>query len=96
MAVMLELVILTVLAVVGALLTAVGGWADNGEPFDIRKFYPSILRAIGAGLLVVIGFQGVTVFTYFDFVLAFLGGMGIDAGGHVASKVVSKITSPTV
>jgi hypothetical protein len=86
----IQLIVLTVVAVGGALLSALTGWAENNEPFDIRKFYPSIIRALIAGLLVVVGFEGATSVTFFDYLFALLGGMGVDAGGHRISKVVSQ------
>jgi O-antigen/teichoic acid export membrane protein len=86
----IQLVVLTVVAVGGAILSALSGWADSNELFNIRKFYPSIIRALIAGLLVVVGFQGATEITYFDYLFAFLGGLGVDAGGHRIAKVVSQ------
>lgn len=92
----MDLAILTLLAVLGALLVAIAGWTDSGEPFNIRKFYPSILRAITAGIIVVLGYQTVSSVDTFDFLLVFIAGMGIDAGGkRITDTVKTKVAGTT-
>ena len=94
----IELTGLLIAAVVGALISAVLGWKDavdkaaDPNPFDIKKFWPSIVRAIISALTIFAatytGFANeVTVFTY---ILAFLAGAGIDSAGNKISGIIQK------
>lgn len=75
-------IILILVTVFGAICAAVLGWAESGEIFNPRKFAASIGRAIIAGLLSSLLFQGVTEITIWLFVLALLTGAGVDVVGH--------------
>jgi len=85
----IQLVILATFAFGGAMLTAVTGWTESNEAFNIRKFFPSIVRALVACLIIVLGYQNVVALTVFDYVLAVLAGMGVDAGGKRVGDAVS-------
>lgn len=88
----IELTLLTSLAVLGALLAAGGGWAESGEPFNMRKFYPSLLKAIIAGIVIVLGYRTTSEVNTFDFLLVFVAGMGFDAGGkRVTDAIKTKV-----
>jgi hypothetical protein len=88
----LEIAILALLAVFGALFAAVLGWLDSGEPFNARKFATSVGRAIVAGLLVsltVILVPSTQVGIY-EYISSFLLGAGVDVLGNRAAGVVIK------
>lgn len=77
--------IIATAAVIGALFSATLGWLDSAEPFEPRKFTSSILRAIVAGIVLAVGYvvgSPAQTVTLLDALLAFLSGMGIDAGGN--------------
>ena len=93
----LTLALLLVATVAGALIDAVLGWKDTGNSFEFGKFWPSIVRAIIAALVIFTvtytGFVGeVNLFTY---IAAFLVGMGINTGGNkVAGIITAARTAP--
>ena len=76
----IEMLILFLATVLGAIVTSTLGWLDSGTAFDARKFIPGVVRGIIAAILIFIasyeGFLGeVTLFTYLG---AFLAGGGFD------------------
>ena len=75
-------ILLILVTVFGAIIAAVLGWAESGEIFNPRKFIASIGRAILAGLLSSLLFQGVTEITVWLIVLALLTGAGVDVIGN--------------
>lgn len=77
----IELLILFLASVFGAVTTSTLGWLDSGYPFDARKFMPGLIRGVIAAIIVFIpastGYLGATV--NLPVILgAFLAGMGID------------------
>jgi len=92
----IQIVILSSASVLGALLVAVLGWLESGEPFDIRKFASSILRAIVAGVFSAIGFSTIENPLLWDYISAFLIGAGIDvAGNRIAGAISARNTATT-
>jgi hypothetical protein len=87
----IQIFLLSILAVGGALFLAALGWLDSGEPFNGRKFASSILRAVVAGLIFAFStYSGVdTILNGWMYVAAFLGGMGIDAAGNRISAAIT-------
>lgn len=85
----LEMLLLAILAILGALVAAYLGWVDSGEPFDARKFSSSIVRAAVAALVFVAGSYTTQVQASFMVYLgAFLGGAGVDVlGNRVAGAI---------
>jgi len=73
---------LIAITVLGALIAAVLGWLESGDAFNPRKFSSSILRAIFAGFVAALIFEGQTEATIFTYLSAFLIGAGIDVTGH--------------
>ena len=70
-------------AILGAILSAVLGWAESGADFDRRKFVPSLVRGAIAAVVVSVGVDYADVsITLIIYIGAFLTGMGIDAGGN--------------
>lgn len=83
--------ILILLTIGGAILAAVLGWGESGEPFDSRKFGCSVGRAIIAGATAAMIFQDVEVITPWTYLSALLVGAGIDVMGHRASGVFRRV-----
>jgi len=81
----IQIVTLSALSVLGAIVSATLGWLESGEPFDGRKYASSVLRAIVAGLVSALGFSTVTSVEPWDYIIAFLGGAGVDVIGKRAS-----------
>jgi len=85
----LEMFLMTLAAVIGAIFTALLGWSESGEAFNARKFLSSIGRAIVAGILVAVGLIAVpTDVTFLSYLLAFGTGMGIDVGGNRLAGII--------
>ncbi len=80
----IELLLLLILTIVGTILSAVLGWAESGSPFNARKFWPSVARAAISAAVVFVGvnYGHTGPVTLLIYILAFLTGMGIDAGGN--------------
>ena len=77
----IELVILFLASVLGAVTTSSLGWLDSGYAFDARKFVPGLIRGIIAAIMVFIpasqGYLGTTL--GLPVILgALLAGMGVD------------------
>lgn len=80
----IELFLLLLVTILGAILSAVLGWTESGNPFDARKFIPSLIRAAIAAVVVFVGTSYVDIgtVTFLIYILVFLAGMGLDAGGN--------------
>lgn len=80
----IEMLILALLAVAGAITAAVIGWAESHEPFIARKFLSSVGRAIFAAILVAVTelLMPGNVVNMKDYLYAFLVGGGVDVYGH--------------
>jgi hypothetical protein len=81
--------IVVLVAVGGAVFSAALGWLDSGESFVPRKFASSMLRAFIAGVVFALGYQTLPTIGFWDFILAFLGGAGIDVLGNRLSGAVA-------
>lgn len=90
----LQILIVFALAIVGAVFSALLGWLESGEDFIPRKFIPSVMRAIVAGIVFALGFglselaitnTGDLILIYFE---VFVGGAGIDVLGHRVAKTL--------
>ena len=96
----IEILILFIATILGAITTSGLGWLDSGTHFNARKFIPGLIRGIIAAILVFIaqytGFIGdVTLFTYLG---AYLAGGGFDVlGNRLAgiAKAANTSTPPT-
>jgi len=69
-------------AFLGAIAVSLLGWTESQEPFVPRKFASSLIRAIIAGVSIASAFNYVESVTPVSYLLAFLSGAGVDAGGH--------------
>lgn len=92
----LEILLVSLLSVGGALFAAALGWLESGEPFVARKFTSSILRAIIAGIVfAVTSYAGLEEISPWSLFVAFLGGAGIDVfGNRIAGAIASRKPSP--
>lgn len=76
-------------ALAGGLVAALLGWMESNEPFNVRKFGGSGIRALVAGAVFAVGYElteghvGAA-----DLLYAFLGGAGVDAiGNRIAGRL---------
>ena len=81
----IELLLLFLAAVLGAVTTSGLGWLDSTDPFNARKFLPGVIRGIVAAIIVFIpastGYLGATL--DLPVILgAFIAGMGLDVVGN--------------
>ena len=75
-------------AFVGAMVAAILGWLDSGEPFVVRKFSASIVRALVAGVVFAVGYAYTNGLSPIDFGIAFCGGAGVDVLGNRISGAI--------
>lgn len=76
---MLFLIVLTALS--GALAAGVLGWLKTGEKFEWEKFTQTIISSLFAAVVFALSYSS-TIIHGPDFLLAFLGGAGIDVVGR--------------
>jgi len=89
----IQIVMLALASVLGAVGTAILGWCESGEPFTGRKFASSMLRAGFAGLVSAVGFSTTENPMLWDYILALLAGAAIDAGGkRISGAIAARIT----
>lgn len=89
----MNIIHIAVAAFAGGIVSSLLGWFDSQEPFVIRKFAASLVRALVAG----IGFAAAYQYTNgqytnglspIDILLAFLGGAGVDVLGNRISGTI--------
>jgi len=84
---MMERLCIALAALLGGLAAALLGWLECGEPFDLRKFGGSIIRALIAGVVFAAGYHLSGPAGILDLFYAFLGGAGVDViGNRIAGK----------
>lgn len=62
----------------GGIVSALLGWLDSKEAFNMRKFGASIIRALIAGVIFAIGYNYTNHIVPMDIATAFVGGSGIE------------------
>ncbi len=67
-------------AFIGGTMAAVLGWVESKEKFDIRKFGASLIRSAVAGAVFAIGYAFSGEVSVKDILIAFVAGIGADAG----------------
>lgn len=84
--------VIALAAFVGAMSSALLGWAqqDPPQPFDMRKFSGSIIRALIAAVGIAAAFNYAEATTPLCYLIAFISGAGVDAGG---SRIAGAITA---
>lgn len=90
----MNLVYIALAAFAGALVSAILGWLETNEPFAARKFLGSVLRAISAAAIFAATYSFKDGPTPLDFLLAFLGGSGVDVLGNRLAGSIKKTPSP--
>jgi len=88
----LQILGLLIATVFGSLTSWYLGWKEVGGDFDFSKASPSIIRAVIAAIVIFVatytGYVGdANLFTY---LLAYLAGLGIDAGGNRLSGAIAE------
>ena len=81
----IELLILFLATILGAVTTSGLGWLDSGETFNARKYIPGVIRGVVAAIIVFIpastGYLGADI--GLPVILgAFVAGMGVDVAGN--------------
>ena len=84
----MEIIFIGVAAFLGGIVAALLGWTETNEAFDARKFCSSLIRAIIAGGVIAVAFNYSEI-TLLSFLIAFLAGAGVDAGGNRIAGAIS-------
>jgi hypothetical protein len=78
---------ITIAAVMGGVVVALLGWLESSEPFNIRKFGGSVIRALIAGAVFAASYEMSDSAGWRDLFYAFLAGAGVDViGNRIAGK----------
>jgi len=77
-----------VAAFVGGIVAASLGYLDSQEPFELRKFSASIVRALVAAVIFAVGYSYTNGLTPIDLGIAFVGGAGVDVLGNRISGAI--------
>ncbi|WP_253689417.1 hypothetical protein [Dehalococcoides mccartyi] len=84
---MMDRLYISLAAVLGGLIVALLGWMESSEPFNLRKFGGSGIRALIAGAIFAAGYELSGSLSWLDLFYAFLAGAGVDViGNRIASK----------
>lgn len=75
-------------AFVGGIVAATLGWLDSAEPFVMRKFSASIIRALVAAVVFTVGYSFTNGLSPIDLGIAFVGGAGVDVLGNRVSGAI--------
>ena len=88
----IELLVLFIATVLGAVTTSGLGWLDSGTDFNARQFIPGVMRGIVAAIIVFIpastGYLGSTL-GLVAILGAFVAGMGVDVAGNRIAGILS-------
>jgi hypothetical protein len=87
----INILLVAAAAFIGAMATALSGWAEQNTDFDIRKFLPSLIRSLVAavGIAVAMDYSNATVPLVYLF--AFLSGAGVEVGGNrIAGAIAAR------
>ncbi len=79
----MNILFVAVASFVGAMAVALLGWSqqDPPVPFEARKFAGSIIRGLVAAVDIAAAFNYAGATSPIMYLIAFLSGAGIDAGG---------------
>ncbi len=75
-------------AFVGGVVAGTLGWFDSQEPFEIRKFAASLIRALIAAVVFAVGYSFTNGLSPIDLGIAFCGGAGVDVLGNRISGAI--------
>jgi hypothetical protein len=82
-----DLVFVALAAFIGGMVSAILGWIDSGEAFNVRKFGRSAIFALLSGIAFGVGYNFIGEVGIKDLFLAVLSGAGVDVLSHRAIKV---------
>ena len=86
----MEILFVAGAAFLGGIVSALLGWTESTEPFNPKKFGSSIIRSIVAAAGVAAAFDyGGGVAAGIGLLIAFLAGVGVDAGGNKIAGAIS-------
>ena len=92
----IDYLIVIIAAFLGSLGSGYFGYLKSGEAFNIRKFLPSIWSAVVSAMVFALGFQKTSDIATYSFILAFLGGAGVDVLTNRAQLTSTTPTTPTL
>lgn len=79
-------------AFLGAIVASLLGWTETNEPFHPRKFASSLIRGIVGAIGIAFAFDYAGSTAPLGYLLAFLAGAGVDAGGkRIAGAIVARL-----
>jgi hypothetical protein len=78
-------------AFAGGVVSAVLGFLDSGSAFQLKKFLPSLLRALVAAAVFAVGYSYNDGITPLEIGSAFIAGAGIDILGNRGAGVIKSI-----
>jgi len=78
----MEVLFIALVAFGGGIVASLLGWMESGEPFAVKKFSSSAIRALIAGVTFGVAYTYTNSLLPLDFAIAFLGGAGIDVLGN--------------
>ena len=84
----MNVIFIGVAAFVGGITAAVLGWLDANEPFEVRKFSASIVRALVAGVVFAVGYSYTNGLSPIDLGISFVAGAGVDVLGNRISGAI--------
>ena len=88
----MDIIFIAVAAFLGGIVAALLGWAESQETFVARKFASSVIRALVGGIGIAAAFSYAGGVSILSFLIAFLAGAGVDAGGNrIAGAIVAKL-----
>ncbi len=91
---MLQYFLIAVAALVGGIVTALLGWTETTEPFNPKKFTSSIIRSLIGAVVIAVAFDAAGGISPLDYLVAFLAGAGVDAGGkRVAGALAARLAA---
>jgi hypothetical protein len=90
----LELLLVILFTVAGALLVSLAGFISSGEKFDLRKFTASAIRTAIAAVATSLTFTFTPPFQPVYLVLAFLAGAGIEVGLKRGQDAIQTMARP--
>ena len=79
-------------AFLGGMITALLGWTESAETFDVKKFMSSVIRSVVGAVVIAAAYDySGAANPIIAYLMAFLAGAGVDAGGNrVAGAIAAR------
>ena len=82
-------------AFAGTLVASVLGYLGSGEAWNLKKFLASVMRGLVAAVALALAYNFTEINTV-SYMIAFLGGAGVDVlGNRIASTIDAKTDTTT-